>query len=429
MRTSTWLRSSSATWMTPFLAAFVVLLLRDDLTAHPTRGYWPAVVGDATIALAFVLAVCAGSGAWEGTRVRRGKLPVLAPSRGPLRIALPLLLPVIAMGATAMATAVTVVAAVSAPGTGNVGRALLIVAVWLLLITAFSLAGFALAQVVPALIAVPVASVVGFVTSAYPPAVEPLWLRHLIGGDLTSCCLLESVPGERGVASASLVAITLIAATALLLAMRHRVAAVACAVFVTASGVLAASALVWNTGLEASTAARPDDELICSGEAPRVCLWPELAPERKKIISAVGEAHHRLTTAGLRVPATVSTSASKTPDTRVLRVRVESDYQRADIIESTVWSVVPPVPACARSGDPYPAAAVLPVMAEWLGRATRLPLPEEDSSTDDARALALKVAEEPRHVQREWFERNTSALASCHTKPVLDPAKLPGAGR
>lgn len=411
-------RSSSATWLAPLLAAFVAVLLSDDLTASVTPGSWPGAVGAATFALPFVAPACAAAGAWEGARFTRGNVAGWAPARSELAIALPLLVPVIVLGALGMAVAVALTISTAHPQAGvpPVGMAL----VWLVVLTAHALAGFLLGKRLPLVVAVSLALVLSFVLTAYPAAVEPVWLRHMVTGGMTSCCSLGQAPDWQAAASAAVLACGVIAAaavalTALAVRLRRALIAATLAAGLAGSGLLA-------HGLPADPAvARAAEQLQCAGDHPRVCLWPELSGSAGMVRRNAAGAWRRLQHAGLAVPDTLTMEDH--PGKRAAFIGSWPDPTPSVVRAGVGASLLPSgPPACAQAGSSSPGADAYGPTAAWLSL-TAGAASEDVVSHYGAKETA--VAADVRHAggdeQLAWFRQNSKALRDCTTHPAPVP--------
>lgn len=395
------------------------VLLSDDLAASVTPGYWPSAVGAATFALPFVAPACAAAGAWEGARFTRGNVAGWAPARSGLAIALPLLVPVIALGALGMAVAVVLTISTARPQAGMppVGMAL----AWLVVLIAHALAGFLLGKRLPLVVAVSLALVLSFVLTAYPAAMEPVWLRHMVTGGMTSCCSLGQAPDWQAAASAVVLACGVIAAAAVALTaaavrLRRALTGAALVAGLAGSGFLA-------HGLPADpVVARAAEQLQCAGDHPRVCLWPELSGRAGMVRHNAAEARRRLQQAGLAVPDTLT--MEEHPDTRAAFIGSWPDPTPSVVRAGVGTSLLPPdAPACAQSGSPYPGADAYGPTAAWLS------LTAGAASEDVAGHYGAKetaVATGVRHAggdeQLAWFRRNSTALRDCTTHPAPAPA-------
>ncbi|MFE3552545.1 hypothetical protein ACFXN2_28200 [Streptomyces kronopolitis] len=413
------LRSSSASWLAPLLAAFVALLLSDDLTAGVTHGYWPSALGAATFALPFVAPACATAGAWEGTRLTRGNVTHWAPTRSGLGIALPLLAPVLVLGIVGMAVAAAVTISTGRPdvGTPPVGMVL----IWLVILTAHAMAGFLLGTRLPLVVATPLALILSFVLTAYPAALEPLWLRHMVTGGMGSCCSLDQTPSWRAAASAVVLALGVIGAAVLALTVLRRRARTLLIGGALVAGLAGSAWLAHGLPADPVTA-RPADQLECAGDEPRVCLWPELAGHAAMVRENASDARHRLQRAGVTVPGELT--MNEHPGNGALFIGAWPDPTPSEVRAGVGTALLPSgPPACAQSGSSFPGADAYGPTAAWLSLTAGAEQEvvaghygEKDGAT------AARVMRAPHGAQLAWYHRNGLALRDCTTHPAPLPA-------
>ncbi|WP_407555370.1 hypothetical protein QOM21_36395 [Streptomyces sp. Pv4-95] len=415
------LRSSSATWLAPLLAAFVALLLSDDLTAGVTHGYWPSALGAAAFALPFVAPACAAAGAWEGSRLTRGNVARWAPTRSALGIALPLLVPVFVLGAVGIAVAAALTISTGRPGVGTPPIGMVVV--WLVILAAHAMAGFLLGKRLPLVVAAPIALVLSFVLTAYPAALEPLWLRHMVTGGMSSCCSLDQVPSWRAAASAVVLGIGVIGACALALTGVRRQART---FVISAALVVGLAGSGWLAyGLPADpVSARSDDQLQCNGQEPRVCLWPEL-PRPALVRESASDAKDRLHQAGLTVPSTLT--MEEHPGKGALFIGAWADPTAVEVRAGLGTALLPSgPPACAQSGSAFPGAAAYGPTAAWLAMTAGADVQEVAGRYGEKEsAVAKRVMKASHDKQLAWFQHNNKALRDCTTHPA--PIPSPGA--
>ncbi|GGN52381.1 hypothetical protein GCM10012285_43450 [Streptomyces kronopolitis] len=413
------LRSSSASWLAPLLAAFVALLLSDDLTAGVTHGYWPSALGAATFALPFVAPACATAGAWEGTRLTRGNVTHWAPTRSGLGIALPLLAPVLVLGIVGMAVAAAVTISTGRPdvGTPPVGMVL----IWLVILTAHAMAGFLLGTRLPLVVATPLALILSFVLTAYPAALEPLWLRHMVTGGMGSCCSLDQTPSWRAAASAVVLALGVIGAAVLALTVLRRRARTLLIGGALVAGLAGSAWLAHGLPADPVTA-RPADQLECAGDEPRVCLWPELAGHAAMVRENASDARHRLQRAGVTVPGELT--MNEHPGKGALFIGAWPDPTPSEVRAGVGTALLPSgPPACAQSGSSFPGADAYGPTAAWLSLTAGAEQEvvaghygEKDGAT------AARVMRASHDAQLAWYHRNGLALRDCTTQPAPPPA-------
>ncbi|MFJ9619068.1 DUF7224 domain-containing protein [Streptomyces noursei] len=411
-------RSSSASWLAPLLAAFVALLLSDDLTAGVTPGYWPSALGHANFALHFVAPACATAGAWEGSRITRGNVTHWAPTRSGLGIALPLLVPVFVLGAVGMAVAAALTISTSQPDVGM--PPLGMVLVWLVVLAAHSFAGFLLGKRLPLVVAAPLALILSFVLTAYPAAMEPLWLRHMVTGGMSSCCSLSQTPDWRAAASALVLALGVIAAAVVVLTVLARRARTVLVTVALVAGLAGSGWLAY--GLPADPVnARPAYQLQCAGDNPRVCLWPELSQQADMIRENAADARDRLQRAGLTVPAELT--MDKEPKPGALFIGAWPKPTPSQVRSGVGTALLPSgPPACAERG-PFPGADAYGSTAVWLARTAGADAQDVAGRYGETEnTVATRVLQLPHSQQLAWFEHNSKALRDCTTHPAPAPS-------
>ncbi|MFK0258790.1 hypothetical protein [Streptomyces sp. NPDC090445] len=420
MRLRTLLRTSSATALLPFLLAYVVVLLRDAMTASVLPGYGPSVVGPVAFALAPAAAACSAAGAWEAARLRRGRVLDQAPVRSPLTLALAVLLPVWGMGLAGLAAALLVTsrAAGALPAPSHTGM----LAAYAAVLAAASLLGHLLGRVLPGLAAAPVAMVVGFFPVGFAGSFETPWPRHLVATAYDSCCHPGQVIDPAAVWSPLLLATGLCLAAALVIHPFLK-AARALAVALAAAAAAAAVWLVHDLDHNPVLAREPSD-LVCDTRGrPTVCLWPE-TPDRGRTVDLVRSHTTRLTAAGIPVADTLSAA----PRPGEAGFGGKGTVQDADIPLRLASMLMPATPACARTTGHYPAIQDTPPLHAWLtATATGTPpVPTPNRYTAQDVDLVRQVLAQPRAVQLAWYEQYRKALAGCTDRP---DRTIPGAAR
>ncbi|MFG2236592.1 hypothetical protein ACGFNX_42565 [Streptomyces sp. NPDC048723] len=419
MRIATLLRSSSAGLMLVLLAGYVLLLLSEPITMGTVPGYGPSVLGNASYTIPFAAAACAASGAWESARLRRGNVFGQTPSRSRLAIALPLLVPVWAMGVVGMLIAVGV--AVSAAGTLPPFSHMGMFVVYALLMAAATLAGYLLGGRLPHLAAAPLAMVAGFCLTAFPGSWDTPWPRHLVAGAYDSCCSVGSVIDPVAVWAPLLFTGGIITACLLAIAQASRWKPLAALVAASAASVFLVVDMDYDP-----VADRNPDALVCdTAGVPEVCLWPE-TPGRTKIAATTRTYSGRLQDAGLPVLSSLTQSRDLKPGQAGFGGK--GQVREQDITANLTNTLLPPIPECARTSHKYPAFPARGPLTAWLTAiATQAPpAPVQGRVSPDDAKLAQKVLTVPPDRQHAWYETNRAALTGCDQKPTLNPE---GAGR
>ncbi|MFE9659199.1 hypothetical protein [Streptomyces sp. NPDC005955] len=412
------LRSSAATWALPFLIGFVLLALGDDLSSWVTVGYWPSATANATFALPFVNAVCAGVAAWEVARFTRGRVFDQTAARGPLAITAPVLLPVAVLGLLALLAALFTSVSAAGVGPGLPQPGVLLVMVGLLL--ANILVGSVVGRVLPGVLAAPLALVGSFVVNAYPAALTLWWPRHLVAGGLDGCCAVDETLDPSALWSAGAFAASVSLGALALIRFRGRLPALLTALALTAGGTALAAHLARDL-TDTVVRPRPPAALHCTGSRPTVCLWPEVR-HPATVHRATRTVVARLERAGVPVPDTLTMAARPGPGAS--KLGIPTDATAADVPAGVASGLLPEPPACALRGAPYPAADAELPLAAWLYATAGEPHPVVAGRFGAPEAaLARKVRDQPRDVQLAWYERNRAALTTCGTRPDLDPGK------
>ncbi|MFE5300690.1 hypothetical protein [Streptomyces sp. NPDC056632] len=415
MRLRTVIRSSSATILLPFLVAFVLLALSDDLTDWVTPHYWASVTGSASFALAFIAAACAGSAAWEAARLAKGRVFDQAPVRSPLSITLTLLLPVLATGLLALLAAVTIAAiAADVPfGLPHPG----ILAADAAVLFASTLAGSVIGRIMPGVLAAPLALIGSFFANAYPASWNTYWMRHLVGGGLKNCCSIDTTIDTRALLGAAVFTTGVSAAALLLIRFRGRAVPLAVAAACVAGSLASAWLLVRDLGPD-PVKARAVNELVCDDAGRyRICLWPEVN-NPSQVRQDTRAAAQKLQQAGVPVPRTITMAARPAPN--AMKLGISPTTRRQDIPRGIASGLLPQPPACAIEGRPYPAGdAVIPMEAWLQTTAGAAPVTVEAQLDPQAANLLKQLRQLPPDQQLAWYNHNRQAMSTCGTKPQL----------
>jgi hypothetical protein len=325
-------RSRAAVLAAPVLV-LTVFYLRQQVPGAEYYGL--GQLAKAASAVAIVGPLCAGLAAWEGARVRAGRVDRLAPARRECLIAIRSLLPVwlLALAALAAATAFAL-------STGPSLRAsdLRLLAVPAAVVLAHTGLGYAVGRLVPAVFAIPVVLVASWLWIVYPIALSPLWLRHLTGY-LNGCCDASTVLDAGAFAAPIVVSAGTVLAVLALASRLPAAGRAGLASALLAAGLVAGIQLV--SDLEArSTAPRPASELVCAETAPVVCLWPEHAALTGVVHRRATAIRRRLGGIGVGTPATVGEGGPSSE----WRIGVVPGARRDAVDTTLVEGLLPPFP-------------------------------------------------------------------------------------
>ncbi|MFJ3820731.1 DUF7224 domain-containing protein [Streptomyces nodosus] len=427
-------RANSAVLAAPLLLCIVVLHVSSDYISGDLDGYWPAATAGAATALNFVAPVTAACAAWEAGRLRRAKIGDGTPVRSGWQIAGASLAPVVLLGLLALAVAVAVarLRMESTPGWPDAR----IIASAGVVVCAHVVAGYALGMWLPAVAAVPVVLVGDYLWNVYPPALEPLWLRHLTR-PATGCCMSTTAVDPKGILAPALVAVGLAGLACAAVAVSRgtprlgglpgsvlyagAALAVIAAMATTAGGV----SLVNTFGPDA-VRPRPASDLICAdSQDTRVCVWPEHASRLTETARTVSTAVARLRLVGVAPPAVV-TESNQHPSRTQWTVTVKQDpgFTGQDIMagitaDLTTVLVDDPVIESDTDCPADPAKAAQQAFASeeelriWLSVRAGMSPPEARRRTDPQTwGPVADVLDGSVTSQKNWY-RSTLARARC----------------
>ncbi|MEU9122939.1 hypothetical protein AB0C96_24265 [Streptomyces sp. NPDC048506] len=386
------------------------------------NGYWSTSISKASHLLFLVAPICAACGAWEGHRAKSARTHEGAPARSALRIAFNSLLPVFAAGATGMALAVLLLY----PGSWFpfFSSITLLPAMWLVSIIGYSFGGYVLGLSLPNAVALPLAIAVSYMAMAYPPAMEPFWLRHLTGGGINNCCSVNQTLDIRAIMTPMILMGCVILACLLLVHLGRSILTVVMALTVISGGIYGGVAMVHHMtaipGVDRS-------DSRCEGNAPQLCLFPEQEDKRQEILESARSTYQALRTAGLHPPGTLSTSGNPSPSVRLdLDARTSTREMPLTIAGGMISHSLP---RCAQDGS-YPGADAYKPLQAWLSLAGGMSAQELSRGGVDSEALALASSTRklPKQDQLSWYRYNLASTYSCSTAPLLEP-KAPSAAQ
>lgn len=383
-------------------------------------GYGTAATAAASGTLPFIGAFVAGSTAWEGARLQRAGIWGGPWVRRGARIAAGLLVGPIAAGLLAVAVAVVVAHARA----GAFPPDLAILGVMTVDVITYASVGFALGLVAPLALAVPLAAMLALFWTAFVPAMDPIWLRHLTGM-YRDCCGLAETLAPPAVLASIVVDVAILATAALAVRVgwpRRWRAATAATVLVAASfvGIQAASSLTY-----APVMARDPSLLTCTtGNGVEICLWPEHSPSATMLVGAIGDVRANWEAAGIEAPAAFTEAAGQqVPGT--LEVHLPGALTRDGVIVALAVGMLPPAPNCAGATTGGAQVATTGGMAfaylkAWYAAAGGLSstsLQALDTPGDDINPSVLTVVKELSEatvsVRQSWAANAVATSQSC----------------
>lgn len=424
MRLQTIMRISPAAWLALPLVLLAILYVRTYILRGATEPYAAGLSSQAVTTMGLIAPICAGLGAWEAGRLRRAGVWDMPMVRYRSVVVAWLIGPPVLVGIVAVMAGVEAVLLAN----GLIVPDHRPVAVAAAVITAHSLAGFAVGVWIPTSIAVPAAIVVSFLWQIMIRVVEPLWLHLLSGQALEACCGTDT-----DIASAAFWAPIFVAAgiavgaLVLILARSGRVAIIA--------GCLALSVGLGTGSVIAQ--GQPDGEahvgrdealLVCSDPAntPRVCVWPEHAWRLSGVTALATRATRAWDALGIDVPRSFSEAVFSKPSAGTLYLRFTDTATDDDIIGSMAYGMLPPWTECPGA---YRAVYAIDYLQAWYAASAGM---SDEALTARFADLAFagkpdileavnKVRALPPDLQRRWVIQNDSALRACDREPLLDP--------
>lgn len=408
----TLLRTSGAIWgLIPVCAWMWLVSHQPDFTSAPR--YWEAATAKMSLVATMPLALCAAAAAWEGVRLKRSRLvgPGAAPARSTLSIALSQLHTLWGVGAACILWALVCVVRLAQGGPG--GPDLRVLALMGLMVCTYTLVGYAVGWLLPAMLAVPVAAIATYLWLTYPVAVEPLWLRQLNGTNLRECCSYKQALRPAALIAPALVAAGL-AAAALITLITHVWWRRLVALVPLAAALLIAIPMVKPLGYNPSQP-RPTSALSCSDGTPHVCTWPEQEPDAANFRKWAGETAARLQRAGVSVPTQYMPTFAN-PHQAVVR-------------SALISGILLPASNFNCPTGSWPGQAAYDPVRGWLE--VTAGTTEADVAKhfdDDGKTIALihSVRSLPARTQLAWYQTNLASLTNCTKEPRLDPATYRG---
>lgn len=418
------MRSMPALWLAlPIcvLAAVYVNFL------YPSDGYSVDASAKGTIALPFIASFVAACAAWEGSRLRRGRVWATPSVRSRLAIGFWAVLPAVLVGVLAVTVAIVAQLVRSDAGLPDVR----FIAISALDLAAFGALGLALGLLLPFAVAGPVALVVPFLWLAFLPAMEPLWLRHLTG-NFRDCCGNERDLDMQAVLASTLVDAGIVAAAALLVSggpgvLRRVIAPAAPFALSVAAGVVLVSGMDYSP-----TVARDVNALDCaSTEGVTVCTWPEHRQRADEVASIIGDVRAAWQAAGIAAPSVYTEADASVKPADALGFGINgASSKRDDIINSLAFSMAPPFPDCPGGSE---GGIVLEYLQAWYAAAGGMSREhldqeygyEQGPPYPDVLDVVADLEAATPEVRREWVERASRLSQMCEGLPIDQIAVVP----
>ena len=418
MRTLTMLRINPAVWIAPFLMLLAILATSATSIVPDISDPYPLALTSAGASSIFLVApVCAACAAWEGGRLRRAGWLSMPHARSTITVAFMSIICILVVGLLSISASLVILLMREGE---VVALDLRIITKTFFIIGAHTLLGFAIGTQLPSTVAVPSVLLIDYAWMVLPIAIEPLWLRHLNGAWI-SCCDLASDLAPSAFIGTAIITIGF-TGTAILLLRPYldtfrRVLAVIPTVIAFGVGAL----LVQGLGPDPIVART--STLVCSSGEPRVCVWPEHRERLPEVVEIAGAAVKSWRAVGISVPGEFSEQRNPAllpPGASSFGFSSES--QRSDILNSLVYSLLPPLPACAREGGSFLGGPAQSYVVAWLADTAGISRDELESRFGaDIRQTIESVRALPIDQQQAWVARNIAALQKCDVAPQLEP--------
>ncbi len=402
------LRLEPAVWLLPVSSLLGAMVVRDS--DDPTSTYRLAVAVDAHLCLFVLAAIGAGCTAWKAGRLRRGGWTRRPWVRSPGRLALAEATTTASIQLLAYAVVLVVTGLRSALGAVPADGAVVGTAAVVLLAT--GAVGWAVGWSIRTEVAVPAVVLGTYLAMVFPPAMEPLWLRHLTGLH-DDCCTHGEVLARPVILAPMVLGLGLFVVSLLAVSAWRRPVLGLVAVGVLVASAAGAASMVDHLD-DRSTAMRTS-EVRCTSDRPALCLWPELADARPSVSAVVGDVIDRWAAAGIPRPERVSTRpADANAVTVVLPLGDEASPEAVRRI--LAWAMVPELPETGCTDDGVPIAVDDAARVARAALALLAGVPEEQVRAelgDDLLPPVHRVLEAEPRARVRWLERVRAAVAAC----------------
>ncbi|QXJ24536.1 hypothetical protein AGRA3207_005876 [Actinomadura graeca] len=408
-----WLRSAVAVYVMPFFAVYLVILLGDGLDFVEDNWRDGTVKATSAAVLAFSPPLAAIA-AWESWRLRRAGVHPGVGVRGPARIMMWSLLPMLGCAAVGMLAAFGALFTKlgDVPGTPDV----LVIGTATLVLSSWAVVGFAAGRWSHPAIGVPVLLVAAWFWLAYPVALDPLWLRHLTGYNDGACCRTDAVFDGRVLAAQAVLAGSLLVAAFLVWSSSRRpVLLRASAVLLPLTATVIAIGLVKGLGPYAE---RPRSSgLVCRTYSRlQVCVWNERRKDLDRDARLIYPAVTRISAAGLPRPERVTEGPAdqKTSWSFV----AAPDSSEADLVVALAGGFLPSAELDCPKRSAADGGGAYNLVGAWLAvKGGVEPAQLVAKVGDENVAMIQHILARSESAQLSWFRQNLAALTDCDIEP------------
>lgn len=387
------------------VASVASLVMAPDRVAWSFVPSWSSALGSLTSVFTWVPSALAGWSAWQGWRHRRSNVDHAPVVRTRLRVSADWYAPAWAAAVVLPMVVIAWMAAHTAGAPRPVD--LLMVPVAILLLGFWSLFGAALGRTMPVALAVPLSVIAAFFGVAYPEALSDMAVRH-VAGLHSSCCLLQTSMDARLLVAPLvfyLVAAGLALWVVLVPSRRRAAAAIAGSVVV----FLGCYGLVRPISTVNGEVARDPAQLVCAGERPLLCLWPEQLHLREQIHGVAAHVTASMAAQGIGVPSTVTVVG----EAEWVYAAGSARRTDAEVAQSLINGlVVPAMPACS-TRQPWFMTGVFDDQSAWVWLTAGF-----DKQRVQVSPTLTKVLARPHEAQVAWFKANFAKRSLCGVQPT-----------
>ena len=406
-------RHSAALWTAPGVLLLTCLHVGSDAISGDLDGYWETGSLRAVSAILILAPAGAACAAWESGRLRQGGVFAFPVVRSPARAVGAALAPVLLVGVVGLALALCVVAVRLHASVGHPDPRIL--AMGIVVIAGHIALGATAGRFLSRVVATPLIMLASYLWLVMPAAMLPFSIRHLTGLD-TSCCFSDGTVATWGVLGPTMVAAGVIAGSVAVLSARP--AAFGFALVITASSIVIAERGVAHFGAD-PVVPRTLRELVCAGQEPVVCVWPEHRAALPELVRAAESLRRRLGPFPIDVP--LRASEARNDRTRWIFGIRTSAPPGVSAASLTIGLAPSDLPVCERPHS-WPGGWAVPLLQAWLLAQSGVPDSELEASQgaqvmDVLRAVRAKSA----GVQAAWFRANYAAATQCDVPPTMNP--------
>jgi hypothetical protein len=391
-----------------------------------TDGYPLSSAVKALESTALTYGLAAAAGALAASRLRASGAFDLPLVRGRLRVVADVVGPI--AGSALVAVAITIWWSQLRDGALGWPGWSVVVAQGFLLVAVVCV-GVAVGRRVVGWLAASLAVVLVYVSLGFPAAIEPLWVRHLVGLSSGGCCRIDqgvdfrvviaSIAVSAGVSACAVGIATLPARATGRAPERVRVAVVALVCLVV--GVVAGAGAVLGMGPDPVSDRPGGPECAEARPGGQACVWPEHRPALAHYLPLLDAVARTEAAAGLEPTTVFTESRSEDATAARLYLRLTSDLRTRT--EDVVRALVPDTGECLTpDGLPVRQASTTDVddvllLRDWWSR--HLSAAGSGGAEPGSASPLDALAPDDR---RRWVSATTAALRSCTaTTPVPDP--------